>query len=49
MVRPGERWSEKDAKVAEGRHAVDGRAEGCSVRELKVSCSRVDANAVRVH
>ena len=25
MVRPGERWSEKDAKVAEGRHMVKGR------------------------
>ena len=25
MVRPGERGSEKDAKVAEGRHTVKGR------------------------
>ena len=25
MFRPGERWSEKDAKVAEGRHMVKGR------------------------
>ena len=37
MVRPGERWNEKDAKVAEGRH---GRGESGEVVEVGNGFSR---------
>ena len=40
MVRPGERWSEKDAKVAEGRHTVKGRVGNGEVVEVGNGFSR---------